>query len=304
MSVIEILIQLFCALSLYGLSVFVFFNQKRNRVNVWFFILLNTLSGIYMFCFLHNIPSLNIVGEYSLIMWESLETFFLSILPFILLAYVNVKTRFQENKWIMYGSFLVLSFLSAEISMLWSDTLFDINRQAWLMLSISAAFSVCLYVVSRTPDLSSIYIKLGLGVMIISPVITSLELSYVYVSLYIFGVLLFVDLRRYNAKTLHKKEVAQFIVNKTADAIIVTDVDDTIIYCNKNARVRLGLSILSSNGAYLDSIMSLNSGKEWELVKRAKLKVDFNVLNKTEDLIITFSEIKRKDKVKGYVLIF
>lgn len=296
--------ELLGAIIIYSLSAFVFFNQRRNRVNVWFLILMNTITGIFFFCFLNCVPSLNFIGDLFFVMWDSLKLFFLSLFPFALLAYINAKTRFKETRWVMYGSIVILALISAEVSMIWSVTFNSVSKYAVMMVSVSVAAIVSSYIVFKQSKYASLYIKVGLALLVLSPFWAYLRAENIYIMLFVFGILLFADLRKYNATTLNKKQVARFIIENTDDALIVADKDRKIIFCNKNARKKLGLSILNASGEYLESIVSLESGEPWQPVKKTRVKVDLNQLMTTEEFVITFSEIKRKDVLKGYVLIF
>lgn len=304
MIITTLVAKLFSFICLYILSVFVFFNQKRNRVNVWFFILLNTLSGIFMSCFLHSLPSLNVFGSYTHIVWDSLEMFLLSILPFVLLAYINAKTRFHQTKWIMYSSLAVMILLSAQVSLLWAESVIGISRQSLMLLSISVASALSCVVVCRSDISPSVYIKIGLLTMIVSPILGMLDLRFAYAALLLFGIFLFLDLRKFNSKTLHQKGIAGFIFENTNDGIVLTDKERKVIFCNKVAREMLNLTILNSNGELLENVISLVSGDLWTSIRKEVVAVKFNPIGESDEVVATFSEIQRKNKTRGYVLVF
>lgn len=304
MNIIEVLSALFSFIALYSISTFVFFNQKRNRVNVWFFILMNTLSGIFLSIFLTSIPVLNIFGNYSMLVWKTLCLFLLCALPFILFAYINAKTRFQRNNWVVYGSFAVIATKSIEISLIWYSAFPLLEREVILISSAAVSALLCLVIVLSVKEKSTFFLKGALLGMITTPVLALLWFPALIISLFVFGLLLFVDLRRHNAKVLHQKEIANFVTSNTQDGIIVTDASRKIIYCNKQAREFLGLTVLNSNGEALENVISLEAEHLWESGKKRGVLVIMHFKEEKVKVVATFSEIKRRNKTRGFLLVF
>lgn len=295
---------LFFFILLYSLSIFVFFNQKRNRVNVWFFLLQNTIGLLFLFCFFKQLPSLAPFGEFSEIFWESTELFMLGALPFILLAYINAKTRFQHNKWIVVGSFVLMGFLSSEMALLWSGELYGLTRQTVMLFSVSLSSAIASIVLFNSILRSSIYIYIGLFLIMLTPIASYFHVGLLYPFFLVFGVFSFFDLRRHNAQLLHQKEVANFIIGNAQDCILVTDSNRKVIFCNKYAKQELGLTLLNSNGEQLESVINLAPDTLWETSKKALVMVNIPFKNESKEYEVTFSEIKRNNKNRGYVLLF
>jgi hypothetical protein len=228
----------------------------------------------------------------------------LGALPFILLAYINAKTRFQHNKWIVVGSFVLMGFLSSEMALLWSGELYGLTRQTVMLFSVSLSSAIASIVLFNSILRSSIYIYIGLFLIMLTPIASYFHVGLLYPFFLVFGVFSFFDLRRHNAQLLHQKEVANFIIGNAQDCILVTDSNRKVIFCNKYAKQELGLTLLNSNGEQLESVINLAPDTLWETSKKALVMVNIPFKNESKEYEVTFSEIKRNNKNRGYVLLF